>query len=126
MLHSKISKKGNSQTPIRDRCKIAHKYRRFSKKNKTFHTDRYYCAHCGYQISIEDIFGKVCLCWSCNEPFEIGINQIKLFPRCYSCTHKNSSKVEIGDAKNLDWMEDKEEKSIEQISEEWMRDLGLK
>jgi len=61
-----------------------HKFRRFSKKNKTFRTDSYYCSECGKRVLIVDVYGIKTLCWKCGRVFSMN-EKTKIFPTCGEC-----------------------------------------
>lgn len=114
---------------INGKC-LTHKYRRFSKKNKTYRTDRYYCANCGHQKLIVDIFGSECLCWGCDKIFNIKVGDTRLFPLCANCLNKKHGKdvevIKTLDAQDIssDWIEGETKK--EDIFEEMLGELGIK
>ncbi len=108
---------------VNHKCKYVHKFRRFSKKNKTFLTDRYYCANCGHQVMAESIYGHQTICWRCGNTFNI--TMMKVYPTCPDCTGKTNAKMKVQFKNEAnDWMEDKEKK--ENILDEMLNELGLK
>ncbi len=110
---------------VNNRCKGIHKYRRFGKNNKTYRLDVYYCANCGHQVKIENIFGYNSLCWGCGKPFNIPAGMLKLMPTCPNCTSKDDKRIKhkIGIGQ-LDWMEEpKVEVSI--TADDLLREVGL-
>ena len=111
---------------VNNRCKAVHKYRRFSKGNKTYKLDVYYCANCGHQVKIVDIFGRYTICWSCEKPFSVGVRMLKLFPTCPDCTRKDGKRIlNMKPDVDLTWMEDKKEETSITV-DDLLREVGLK
>ena len=69
------------------KCVRAHKYLRFSKKNKTYKTDRYFCADCGHNKKFSEMFGILTRCWNCEREFSFNFTGSKLMlkPVCNDC-----------------------------------------
>jgi ribosomal protein L37AE/L43A len=71
---------------VENPCKgNVHRYRRFSKKNKTYRTDVYFCADCGNRIKLESIFGSLTRCWNCGKVFNFDFVRLPIFPICENC-----------------------------------------
>lgn len=121
---------------IENRCKSAHKYRRFTLKNKTYRTDRYFCADCGHNILIEKFFGIMTKCWRCNQAFSIKPERngnLPIYPKCDNCkeiikNRKNGSKTNSTnppDDITLDFLESSVESEIEDSSKSEVNDKGI-
>jgi hypothetical protein len=98
-------------------CSGIHKYRRFSKKNKTFRTDVYFCADCGNRVKLDAIFGTKTRCWGCNNVFNFNFVSLPIFPLCDNC---DKSKM-----KEKRTVEKEEEISGEEVLANMMKELGL-
>lgn len=115
---------------VNNRCKGIHKYRRFSKKNKTYKTDCYYCANCGHQVKIENFFGYTTICWGCGKPFSVPAGQLKIFPKCEVCSPSDNKKIaHIMSTPDLkqSWMEESEAKdNVMKEMLDTLNELGIK
>jgi hypothetical protein len=110
------------QTPLRStiKCKI-HKYRRFSKRNKTFRTDIYYCANCSSHIPLNMLYGKLIECWRCGRAFNFLGNKNNTLPLKPECGCKNEDVINtsssINDNPNT-WMEERKELTRDEVLED--------
>lgn len=103
-----------------------HKFRRFTKKNKTFRTDLYFCALCGKSVEINKSFGLVTICWKCGNPFNMN-GTTPVYPKCLACTGSNQEVVTTKEhhPSDLSFMEETEPTKQELI-ENTLKELGLK
>lgn len=115
---------------INHKCKGAHFFRRFTKKNKTFKTDRYYCKVCGFSVLLENSYGHQTICHGCGDVFSMW--DLKVYPKCPACRH-NKTFSQRHPTELSDWMDDKathaevkEIKSKEDIINELMEEIDKK
>lgn len=111
---------------VSNRCRGTHKFRRFTKKNKTFLKDRYYCANCGFTVLIEKIYGWMTKCWGCGEEFNI-VNT-KVYPKCNKCLNREAKVATERDTSFLDLIgeeTDNEEKTKNDVIAEIFRKAGI-
>lgn len=81
---------------LKRRCSV-HKYIRFSKRNKTYRTDIYYCTSCPHTITIDRIVGRKCICWECGKVFTVGIGDFPMKPKCNDCRGINKIPREVSE-----------------------------
>lgn len=108
---------------IRKNCVSVHKYRRFSKKNKTYDLRYYFCADCGHKILLEQIYGVITECWKCGKAFSFYfMRKLPIFPLCEDCDKNESEKKGRKIIRETRAVEENNIESIDLV----LTELGLK
>lgn len=106
------------------KCKV-HKYRRFSKRNKTFRTDIYYCSRCSSYIPLDMLYGKLIECWRCGNAFNFLGNKNNTLPMKPECGCKNKEVENItSDKEDLSWMEERRQLTRDEILEDLLGSIS--
>ena len=116
-----VNKPRRESASLGSKCKV-HKYRRFSKRNKTFRTDIYYCSRCSSYIPLDMLYGKQIECWRCGRVFNFLGNKNNTLPMKPECGCKNEATDEAkevaSNSRDLSWTEEKQQLTREEILED--------
>jgi len=72
--------------------KHVHKFKRYTYKSTG--NAVYFCAlpDCNFKIGTEFALGKMCICWRCNQPFQMTQYSLRLAqPHCSNCHNNKKS-----------------------------------